>query len=115
DITLVSRTIARRGVDRVAQETEPLGKPGVLEWHAELLRPELGQLVLDTCFVLVREGHVVRVGAHAQRLACRTELRIRSERDQQQAEETAGAGHLQSSIRRCGRTAGNAPSERALR
>ena len=61
--------VAELGAKRVAHEAHALRVPGVLDLHAQPLRHQLGDLVLEALTGLVREREIVRIGADPQRRA----------------------------------------------
>ncbi len=61
--------VAALGEQRVAREAGSLREPRILDRDAELVAEDVGDLVLEALLLLVGEGKVRRVGAHAQDLA----------------------------------------------
>ena len=61
--------IAALGKQGLADEAGGLREPSVLDGHLELRSHDLGNLVLEALTLVVREWHVGRVGADAQRQA----------------------------------------------
>ena len=59
--------IAGLASHRVRHVAGRLGEPGIFERRVQLLCDQLGELVLEPLGLLVRERHVVGVGANAQR------------------------------------------------
>ena len=75
--------VATLGVERIAHEAAALRQPVVLEWTSQLARHERRDPVLEAVTMCVRERHVVRIGADAQRRLrhrCRSEERPHRQR-----------------------------------